>query len=117
MLDNVSFIKESTRSSDGIYIQACRARQLVVEEKSPLKRTVLQQHGFPLDTFASLLRKAQIGSSADAFEKLSRRMLDHMKGTLKGEQLWAFASENLNGSQKRNNKPRTQASSKKYKEF
>ncbi len=73
-------IKSGTRSSAGIYIQACRARQLMVEHHGTISRLDARDHGMFLETFSEQFRRAQLGSRASAYDTLKKRILEHITG-------------------------------------
>lgn len=86
-------IEESTLTSKGIYIQACRARQLFLENDSSMNESVIREHGFHLDMFATLLKRSQIGSRANAFDKLRKLRREHMRNDFNQDTILSVAVE------------------------
>jgi hypothetical protein len=93
LLNHDAQIKSGTRSSAGIYIQACRARQLMVEHRGTISRFEVRDHGMFLETFSEQFRRAQIGSRASAYDILKQRILGYITGTLQTDRIVTVAEQ------------------------
>lgn len=93
LLNHDAQIKSGTRSSAGIYIQACRARQLMVEHHGTISRLEARDHGMFLETFSEQFRRAQLGSRASAYDILKQRILGYITGTLQTDRIVTVAEQ------------------------
>ncbi len=85
-------IDADSRSSAGIYIQACRAKQLQFEHQKALHRETVRDQGMDLSNFSEQFRRAQIGSRASSFMNLKHLIHDYIRRT-RANRIVAVATE------------------------
>lgn len=86
-------IEAGTRSSSGIYVQACRARQLMEEHRGSISRETVRDNGIYLESFSELFRRAQLGSRSASYGTLKQRILDHLLGRTEADRIVTIAEE------------------------